>query len=109
MATDTSRRSSAGIGLENITLHPGVTMNAPTAHDFHAAITVLNRLSRRIDNDAAERVMRLPESHFGDQHATRIEAQTMEQTSRISAVIAQLEGWRDEFQERRRHRVCHRV
>ena len=109
MATDAAHRSSAGIGPEVITLHPGVTMKAPTPHEFRAAITVLNRLSRRIDNDAAERVMRLPESRFGDQHATRIEAQTMEQTNRISAVIAQLEGWRDEFQERRRHRVCHRV
>ena len=84
-------------------------MNAPTAHEFRAAITVLNRLSRRIDNHAAERVMRLPESRFGDQHATRIEAQTMEQTSRISAVIAQLEGWRDELQQQWRQRVSHRV
>jgi len=84
-------------------------MNAPTIHDFRAAITVLNRLSQRIGNDAAERVMRLPESRFGDQHATKIEAQTMEQTSRISAVIAQLEGWRDELQQQRRHRVTHRV
>jgi hypothetical protein len=84
-------------------------MNAPTAHEFRAAITLLNRLSRCIDNDAAERVMRLPESRYGDQHATRIEAQTMEQTSRISAVIAQLESWRDELQQQRRHCVTHRV
>jgi len=84
-------------------------MNAPTIHDFHAAITVLNRLSHRIDNDAAERVMRLPESRYGDQNATRIEAQTMEQTSRIAAVIAQLEVWRDYLQQQRRHRVAHRV
>ena len=86
-----------------------MTMNAPTAHEFRAAITLLNRLSRCIDNDAAERVMRLPESRYGDQHATRIEAQTMEQTSRISAVIAQLESWRDELQQQRRHCVTHRV
>lgn len=84
-------------------------MNAPAAHEFRAAITVLNRLSRRIDNDATERVMRLPESRYGNQHVTGIEAQTMEQTSRISAVIAQLESWRDELQQQRRHRVSHRV
>jgi hypothetical protein len=84
-------------------------MNDPTVHEFRAAITVLNRLSQRIDNDAAERVMRLPESRYGDQHATRIEAQTMEQTSHISAVIAQLESWRDELQQQRRQRVSHRV
>ena len=95
--------------MENITLHPGVTVNAPTPHEFRAAVAVLNRLSRRIEDDAAERVMRLPESRYGDQHATRIETQTMEQTSRISAVIAQLEGWRDELQQQRRHRVSHRV
>lgn len=84
-------------------------MSAPTIHEFRIAIAVLNRLSHRIDNDAAERVMRLPESRYGDQHATRIEAQTMEQTSRIATVIAQIEGWRDELQLQRRHRVTHRV
>ena len=84
-------------------------MNAPTAHEFRAAIIVINRLSRRIDNDAAERVMRLPESRYCDQHAIRIEAQTMEQTSRISAVITQLESWRAELQQQRRLRVTHRV
>lgn len=109
MATNAARRSSAGIGPEVITFHPGVTMNVPTPHEFRAAVAVLDRLSRRIDNDAAERVMRLPESRYGDQHATRIEAQTMEQTSRISAVIAQLGSWRDELQQQRRHRVTHRV
>jgi hypothetical protein len=109
VAADAVHRSSAGIGPEVITLHPGVTMNAPTPHEFRAATTVLNRLSHRIDNDAAERVIRLPESRYGDQHATRIEAQTMEQTSRIAAVIAQLEGWREELQQQRRHRVTHRV
>ena len=84
-------------------------MNAPTIHELRAAISVLNRLSHCIGNDAADRVMRLPESRYGDQHATRIEPQTMEQTSRISAVIAQLESWRDELQQQRRHRVTHRV
>lgn len=84
-------------------------MNAPTDSEFRAAITVLNRLSRCIENDAAERVMPLPESRYGDQHAIRIEAQTMKQTSRISAVITQLESWRDELQQQRRHRVTHRV
>jgi hypothetical protein len=84
-------------------------MNPPAAHEFRSAITVLNQLAKRIDEDAAGHVMRLPESRFGDQHATRIEAQTMEQTSRISAVIAQLESWRDELQQQRRHRVSHRV
>jgi hypothetical protein len=84
-------------------------MNAPTIHEFRAAITLLNRLSHRIGNDAAERVMRLPESRFGDQHAPRVEAQTMEQTSRSAAVIVQLESWRDELQQQRRHRVTHRV
>ena len=45
----------------------------------------------------------------GDPLRTVIEAPTMEQTSRISAVIAQLESWRDELQQQRRHRVSHRV
>ena len=109
MVAGVARWSSAGIGPEVITLHPGVTMNAPTPHEFRAAITVLNRLSQRIDNDAAGRVMRLPESRYGDQHATRIEGQSTEQTSRIAAVIAQLETRRDELQQQRRHRVSHRV
>ena len=84
-------------------------MYAPTIHEFRAAVAVLNRLSRRIENDAAERVMRLPESRYGDQHPARIEAQTLEQASRISAVITQLESWRDEVQQQRKQRVSHRV
>jgi len=84
-------------------------MNAPTSHDFRAAIAVLNKLSRRIDNEAAQCVMRLPDSHYGDQHAVRIETQTLEQTSRIAAVIAQLESWHDELEQQRRHCVSHRV
>ena len=36
-------------------------------------------------------------------------SQTLEQTSRISAIITQLKGWRDRLQQQRRHRVSHRV
>lgn len=84
-------------------------MSPPTSREFRSAITVLNRLARRIDENAAERVLRLPESRFGDQHAAHVGAQTVEQTSRISAIITQLEDWRDGLQQQRRHRVTHRV
>lgn len=59
LAADAARWSSSGIRPEVVTLHPGVTINAPTAHEFCAAMTVLNRLTRRIDNDAAWVVRRL--------------------------------------------------
>ncbi len=82
-------------------------MHTPSVQEFRLAIAVLNKLARHLDQEAAERIRRLPGSHCGDQHATRIEAKMLEQTSRVSAVITQLERWRSQLQEPRRRGDSH--
>ena len=84
-------------------------MQRPTIAQLRAAIDVLKKLEERIDNDAANCEMRLPDSRFGDQHAARIEARTLEQTEQIERVVAQLEKWREELHQKRRQCVSHHV
>ena len=76
-------------------------MKTPSPNELRVAIKILTALCERIDNDAAERVMRLPDCAFGDRHATRIESQTLEQTARIEAVITELNIWQETLRQRR--------
>ena len=84
-------------------------MQTPTTAQLRTAIGVLKKLGERIDNDAADSVMRLPDSRFGDHHAARIEARTLEQTEHIERVIAPLETWRNELDQQRKQCVSHHV
>jgi hypothetical protein len=43
----------------------------------------------------------MPESRLGDNFAARIESQTVEQTTRIETVAAQLKSWREELLQSR--------
>jgi len=84
-------------------------MRTPTTGQLRTAIEVLKNLGERINENAAHSVIQLPESRFGDQHAARIESQTIEQIARIKTVIAQLESWRDELKQERRQCVTQHV
>jgi len=53
--------------------------------------------------------MQLRESPFDNHQAGRIEVAAIEQTSRIQSVAAQLEQWREELVQQRRHCVSHHV
>lgn len=84
-------------------------MKNPSPSDIQRAVSVLTLLRQRIDEAAANRVTKLPDSRLGDQHAAQIESQTLEQTARIEAVIAQLETWREELNQLLRQHVSRRV
>lgn len=84
-------------------------MRTPSTAQLLAATEVLNMLSERINNDAAHSVVQLPDSRLDDDFATRVEARTIEQTTRIQTVTAQLEEWRNELVQERRHCVSHHV
>jgi hypothetical protein len=84
-------------------------MQTPTTAQLRTAIEVLKKLRERLNEHAAHSVMQLPETRLGDDYAARIEARTIEQTTRIEGVIGQLEAWRSELLEQRRHRVSHRL
>ena len=80
-------------------------MRTPTLNEIRIAVNVLKALSERIHTDAAERVMRLPESTFGDRHAASIESQTLERSGRVEDVIAQLNDWNATLRQTRGVRV----
>ena len=84
-------------------------MRTPTTSQLRTAIEVLKNLGERINENAAHSVIQLPESRFGDQHAGRIEARAIEQTTQIETVMAQLESWRDELQQQNQQCVSQRV
>ena len=84
-------------------------MRTPTTVQLRTAIEVLKKLGERINENAAHSVIQLPESRFGDQHAGRIEARAIEQTTQIETVMAQLENWRNELEQERRQSVTQHV
>jgi hypothetical protein len=84
-------------------------MRTPSTAQLGAAIEVLNMLGERINNNAGNSVIQLADTRLGDDFAARTEARTIEQITRIQTVTVQLEEWRNELTEQRRHCVPHRV
>lgn len=86
-----------------------MTMQSPTTAQLRTAIDVLKMLGERINNNAANAVMDLPEAQCYDRHAANIEARSIEQISRIETVTAQLEQWRNQLQQQTRQCVTHHL
>lgn len=82
-------------------------MQTPTTAQLRTAIEVLKRLDSRLNEHATHSMGQLPESALGGQYAARIESSAIEQTSRIKVVAAQLEHWREELGQQRKHCVSH--
>lgn len=84
-------------------------MQKPTTAQLRTAIRVLENLRERINEHTAHSVMQLPDTRLGDDYAARIEARTIEQTTRIDGVIGELNCWRQELLQQRRQHVSHGV
>jgi hypothetical protein len=84
-------------------------MQTPSTTQIHIAIEVLKKLGEQLNERAANSVMQLQDSQSDSHQAGRIEASTIEQTTRIQSVAAQLEHWRDELLQQRRQCVSHHV
>jgi hypothetical protein len=84
-------------------------MQTPTTAQIRTAIEVLTKLGERLNTHAEQSLMQLSESPLGAHHAGGIQVRTMEKTTRIEAVTAQLKSWRDELLEQRRQCVAHHV
>jgi hypothetical protein len=80
-------------------------MRTPSANEIRIAVNVLQALSERIHTHAADSVMNLPKSTFGDRQAAHIESQTLERSGRIEDVIMQLNVWKESLRESRSVRV----
>lgn len=88
---------------------PHRIMQTPSTAQIRTAIEVLNKLGERLNERASNSVMQLRESQFGERQAGRIETNTIEQTTRIQSVTAQLESWRNELLQQGRQCVSHHV
>ena len=84
-------------------------MQTPTTAQIRTAIGVLKKYGEHINTHAADEVIGLHESPHSDQQAARIGSRTIEQTTRIETVSAQLANWRDELLQERRQCVSQRV
>lgn len=81
----------------------------PTVVQINTAIEVLEKLAKKINDDAARSIEHLPESKGADKHAERLEAMTIEQTDSIKSVAAKLQNWHDELAQKINQPVSHHV
>ncbi len=70
---------------------------------------MLKKFGEHINHNAANLVIELPDTRFGDHMAARVEAMNIEQVTRTQTVVAQLESWRDQLQQQRRQCVSNQV
>lgn len=66
-------------------------------------------LDHRLNEHAAHSVEQLPGTDLGDRYAEQIEARTIEQTSHIEKVSAQLQNWREELLQQQKQLVSQSV
>ncbi len=79
-----------------------LNMQPPTAAQLRIAIEALTKLGERLNIEAAYSIAQLPETQLGNYYAGNIGGKTLEQTSCIETVTAQLKNWHDELSEQRR-------
>jgi len=84
-------------------------MRTPTTSEIRTAIQVLKRFGEHINHNAANIIIDLPETRFGDHVAARAKVVSIDQITRIQTVAAQLEKWRDDLLHERRQCVAHHV
>lgn len=84
-------------------------METPSTAQIRVAIEVLKKYGEHINHNAVNTVIELSDSQLHDQQPGRIEARTIEQTTRIETVAAQLEKWRNELAQERRQCVSNHI
>jgi hypothetical protein len=84
-------------------------MQTPSTAQIRTAIEVLKKFGEHINHNAVNTMIELSDSQLHDQQPGRIEAQTIEQTTRIETVAAQLESWRNKLLQQERQCVSHHV
>jgi hypothetical protein len=84
-------------------------MQTPSTAQIRTAIEVLKKLGEHINHNAVNTMIESSDSQLHEQQPGRIEARTIEQTTRIESVAAQLESWRNEMLQQGRQCVSHHV
>jgi hypothetical protein len=109
VAFQTPTRTPARTRAQTITLHPRLIMQTPSTAQIRTAIEVLKKFGEHINHNAVNTMIELSDSQLHDQQPGHIEARTIEQTTRIETVAAQLESWRNELLQQGRQCVSHHV
>jgi hypothetical protein len=109
VAFQTPARTPARTRAQTITLHPRLIMQTPSTAQIRTAIEVLKKFGEHINHNAVNTMIELSDSQLHDQQPGHIEARTIEQTTRIETVAAQLESWRNELLQQGRQCVSHHV
>ena len=91
------------------TQQPQLTMQTPTTAQIRIATEVLKKYGEHLNHHALNKVIELSDSQLHDQQPGRIEAGTIEQTTRIETVAAQLKKWRNELVQERRQCVSNHI
>ncbi len=84
-------------------------MQTPTTTQFRTAIEVLKKLGMELNERSSNSVINSSDSTSGDNQTGRMQATTIEQTTRILSVAEQLEAWRKELAQPRRQCVSNHV
>lgn len=84
-------------------------MQTPSTAQIRTAIEVLKKLGEHINHNAVNTMIESSDSQLHEQQPGRIEARTIEQTTRIETVAAQLKSWRNEMLQKERQCVSHHV
>jgi hypothetical protein len=84
-------------------------MQTPSTIQIRTAIEVLKKYGEHLNQHASNIAVELAESPQAIHDAGRITAGTIEQTTRIETVAAQLEQWRDELMQQRRQCVSNHI
>jgi hypothetical protein len=84
-------------------------MQSPTTAQIRTAIEVPKKFGEHINHNAANLVVELPDTRFGDHVTARVEVMNIEQVTRIQTVAGQLESWRDQLLQQRRQCVSNHV
>lgn len=84
-------------------------MQKPTTAQIGTGIEVLKKFGEHVNHGAANAVTELPDSQHYDRHTAHIAVRTIEQTTWIETVAAQLANWRDQVLHQRKQCVSQRV
>ena len=84
-------------------------MQTPSTTQIRIAIEVLKKYGEHINHNAVNKVIEFSDLQLHDQQPGRIEAGTIEQTTRIETVVAQLEEWRNELVQERKQCVPNHI
>ena len=109
MTSEAATHASAKANPQAFTWDSHLIMQTPTTAQIRTAIEVLKKFGEHINHNATNLVVQLPDTHFGDHCAARVEVLKIEQVSRIQTLTAQLESWRDQLLQARRQCVSHHV